>query len=173
MLLDNAMGYVPGKIEEVCTISAAFERWRQARGRLLQLKTGYHAQKELDSQLGPYPVKLQHILEWQRLIVTEYRRWFQQVLIAFHQYYVEQGQTVTYLVHARWDVRDPDAVILDNMLYQPPVLFDDVYEVACLGKKVCLIMVFPKKNIYRMSPIPVDFVDRVEGCVVVPPNTGN
>lgn len=171
---DYPLGYVPGKIEEVYTVADAFDRWRLARQKCQQLETAVGIEQELGIMMYRYPVDPRDLRAFYKWVVEEYRRWFQQILIGWQLYNRQEKRQTVYQVYAHWDINDPTAVADDCFVYRPPIIFDTVREIPPLGRPtICLMFTYPQRETYQMFPVPVDYVTRVEGCVVVPPNPGN
>ena len=150
----------PKDIDIRLRVSEAFERWHTAQERLNMIINSMDQEPAviLPHQAQDDPSILE---EFQKFVINTYREWFQEVVIKLH--ILRDGQ-VSYRVYARWDIYNkcpiPDE---DGNLYQSLVLFDADMMVTMPEPEPCVVMAKAKPQELILYPIPVDYVEKVEG----------
>lgn len=146
-------------------VSEAFQRWHDANERLSAMINLMAEEPAivLPRQAEVDPNALE---EFQKFVVNSYREWFQEIVIKF--YATRKGEAA-YIVYARWDVNHMRPIYgEDGNVYKSLILFDADMMVTMPAPEPCLVMAKARPNELILHPIPVGFVDKVEGAALIP-----
>ncbi len=148
------------------SVSQAFNRWRSARERLHAIERRFNEKKEEPSIVLPQEViDPRSLSDFQRYVVNTYHELFQRTILAFRDMVTLCNHVPAFHVFAKWDINEtePLSQFADGNIYNVRFVFDMLVAVPGFGKCQCVVMVLEEGKTFYRFPIPVDFVEKIEG----------
>jgi len=147
-------------------VSEAFERWHCAQERLNAMINAMSQEPRiiLPHEADADPNLLE---EFQKFVISAYREWFQEIMV---QMYALNKRNIAYIVYARWDIyrKHPIPEENDGNIYKALTVFDADMMVTMPEPEPCIVLAKARPNELILHPIPVDFVEKVEGATLLP-----
>lgn len=173
MIPNQGAPKLSGWADEIHRVSTAFDRWQAARRKLQALTRDF--KESLSPGIFPpdQPVTPEQLIHWNRLVVGGYHEIFQAVVLASQARVKRESRQARFQVRAKWDIADqsPTPPEEDGNIYEVMVLFDMPNEIPGVGARLCLMLGWVNDRRFKLQPVPVDNVDQVEFCVILPPRT--